>query len=100
MDRNDGRVRWRFHAEAPVVSGVTPTAGGLIFAGGVITYQVGGRQYVAATSGNVSRFIWGETGLPYVGRGNRSVGDKPGVGGKAAGAYGNAALISFRADRA
>lgn len=91
---NNGRVRWRFHAEAPVVSGVTATAGGLIFAGdmignlyaldsndgtvrfknnlggaiagGVITYQVGERQYVAATSGNVSRFIWGETGLPYV----------------------------------
>jgi mono/diheme cytochrome c family protein len=94
VDRNNGRVRWRFHAEAPVVSGVTATAGGLIFAGdmignlyaldsddgtvrfknnlggaiagGVITYQVGERQYVAATSGNVSRFIWGETGLPYV----------------------------------
>ena len=94
VDRSNGRARWRFHAEAPVVSGVTATAGGLIFvgdmignlyaldsddgtvrfknnlggaiAGGVITYQVGERQYVAATSGNVSRFIWGETGLPYV----------------------------------
>jgi alcohol dehydrogenase (cytochrome c) len=94
VDRNTGRVRWRFHAEAPVVSGITASAGGLIFAGdmignlyaldsdagtvrfknnlggaiagGVITYRVGGQQYVAATSGNVSRFIWGETGLPNV----------------------------------
>ena len=94
VDRRTGRVRWKFHAESPVVSGVTTTAGGLVFAGdmtgnlyaldsddgtvrfknnlggaiagGVISYQIGERQYVAATSGNVSRFIWGATGLPYV----------------------------------
>jgi PQQ-dependent dehydrogenase (methanol/ethanol family) len=92
VDQESGRVRWRFHAEAPVVSGITPTAGGVVFAGdmsgnlyalnsddgtvlfksrtggaiagGVITYRIGQWQYVAATSGNVSRLLWGETGLP------------------------------------
>ena len=77
-----------------MVSGVTATAGGLVFfgdmngtfyalssadgtvlfkrdtggamAGGVITYMVGQQQYVAVTSGNVSRLVWGETGLPSV----------------------------------
>jgi mono/diheme cytochrome c family protein len=39
--------------------------GGAI-AGGVITYRIGQRQYVAATSGNVSRLLWGETGLPSI----------------------------------
>jgi alcohol dehydrogenase (cytochrome c) len=39
--------------------------GGAI-AGGVISYRIGGTQYVAVTSGNVSRFLWGETGLPSV----------------------------------
>jgi alcohol dehydrogenase (cytochrome c) len=94
IDQDTGRIRWRFHADAPVVSGVTPTAGGLIFAGdmsgnlygldsddgtvrfkqntggavagGVITYRIAGQQYLAVTSGNVSRFVWGETGLPHI----------------------------------
>jgi alcohol dehydrogenase (cytochrome c) len=94
VDPQTGKVKWRFHTAAPVVSGITPTAGGVVFAGdmagnlyalnsadgtvlfkhptggaiagGVITYQVGGAQYVAATSGNVSRLLWGETGLPSV----------------------------------
>jgi mono/diheme cytochrome c family protein len=74
------------------VGGVTPTAGGVTFtgdmvgnflvfdsksgnvllkaptggafAGGVITYAIGGKQYVAATSGNVSRISFGEGGSP------------------------------------
>src|SRR3984957_9160742 len=94
VDAASGRVRWRFHAEAPVVSGITPTAGGVVFAGdmsgnvyaldsddgkvvfkyatggavagGVITYRIGETQYLAATSGNVSRLVWGETGLPSI----------------------------------
>jgi alcohol dehydrogenase (cytochrome c) len=83
VDAGDGRVRWRYHAASPVLSGATPTAGGLVFSGesagnllvfdardgallkslpmggsmggGVISYEVGGRQYVATTAGNVSR---------------------------------------------
>ena len=94
VDPQTGKVKWRFHAAAPVVSGITPTSGGVVFAGdmggnlyaldsddgkvlfkhdtggaiagGVITYRIGSTQYVAATSGNVSRLVWGETGLPSV----------------------------------
>lgn len=83
VDADSGKVRWSFHAPTPVVAGVTPTAGGVVFtgdiggdfyafdaqdgkvllkfasggsmAGGVVTYAVQGRQYVAFASGNVSR---------------------------------------------
>lgn len=92
LDSITGKIRWQYGAIRPVVSGVTPTAGGLVFAGdtagnflaldsdfgtellkiptggmiagGVITYTVAGKQYVAATSGNVSRFTFGELGDP------------------------------------
>jgi hypothetical protein len=77
-----------------VVAGVTATAGGVIFtgdsngnflvfnsttgelihktptggalAGGVVTYDASGRQYVAFASGNVSRMAFGALGLPSV----------------------------------
>ena len=83
VDGNDGRIIWKWKAPQPMVAGVTPTAGGVLFtgdlggtlyafdmkngsilhkittdgsiAGGVVTYTVSGRQYVAFTSGNVSR---------------------------------------------
>jgi alcohol dehydrogenase (cytochrome c) len=92
LDPDSGKVRWQYHADAPVVAGVTPTAGGVTFtgdmagnllaldsrdgklllktatggalAGGVISYARGGRQYVAITSGNVSRLSFGENGKP------------------------------------
>ncbi len=94
LDSETGQVRWRYHAEKPVVAGVTPTAGGVTFtgdiagnllvfdsktgdlirkaqtggalAGGVVTYEVGGKQYVAFASGNVSRMAFGALGLPSV----------------------------------
>jgi alcohol dehydrogenase (cytochrome c) len=78
-DADTGRVKWRFHAGAPVVSGITPTRGGLVFAGdmdkhayafdadtgkilwqaelagapggGLISYLVDGRQRVAFVAG-------------------------------------------------
>ena len=78
-DADTGRVRWRFHASAPVVSGITPTKGGLVFAGdldkhayafdadsgkilwqtemagapggGVISYLIEGKQRVAFVAG-------------------------------------------------
>jgi alcohol dehydrogenase (cytochrome c) len=87
LDSDNGKVTWRFHAAAPVVAGVTPTASGLVFAGdmngdlmafdartgkvflktnlngalagGIITYGVEGHQYVAATVGNSSRLAGG-----------------------------------------
>ena len=92
LDPDSGKLRWQYHADAPVVAGVTPTAGGVTFtgdmagnllaldssngklllktatggalAGGVISYARGGRQYVAITSGNVSRLSFGENGKP------------------------------------
>lgn len=94
VDADTGAVRWKYEAEAPVVAAVTPTAGNLVFAGdangnfvalgaadgrvlyrndiggsmggGIVTYASHGRQYVAATSGNVSRSGLGVRGAPQV----------------------------------
>lgn len=94
IDSETGAVRWKYHAEKPVVAGVTPTAGGitlagdlagnlLVFnsktgqlvhkaraggamAGGLVTYDIGGRQYVAFAAGNISRNAFGDLGLPSV----------------------------------
>ena len=82
-DADTGQVKWRFQAAAPVLSGITPTKGGLVFAGdmdkhayafdasngkilwraelpgapggGVITYSIDGKQYVAFVTGTRSR---------------------------------------------
>lgn len=92
IDAQTGKVKWKFHAPQPIVAGVTPTAGGLVFngdlagnlyafdantgtvlltyrlsgaiAGGIITYAVGGKQYVAVTSGNFSRTTFQTAGSP------------------------------------
>jgi mono/diheme cytochrome c family protein len=94
MDRETGTVRWKYHAEKPVVAGITPTAGGITFAGdlagnllvfdsktgsvvhkakaggamagGVVTYELGGKQYLAFAAGNISRNAFGDLGLPSV----------------------------------
>ncbi len=94
VDPDSGALRWQYHAEGPIVAGITPTAGGVTFAGdmsgnflaldsksgavlhktatggavagGIITYAVGGKQYVAIDSGNVSRLSFGENGKPSV----------------------------------
>ncbi len=91
-DPASGKIRWKYVSRTPMLAGVTPTASGitlagdmggklLVFAsasgkllyqsqtqgsiaGGVITYAVGGTQYVAATSGNISRLTWGTSGVP------------------------------------
>lgn len=82
----DGSIRWQYHARAPLVSGITATAGGVVFTGdiagefmafdaksgkvlwryntgqpiggGVISYAVDGRQYVAVASGMQSKIGW------------------------------------------
>ena len=94
VDADTGTVRWKYHAETPVLGGVTPTAGGIVMtgdnagnflvfdsesgkvlkkeptggaiAGGVVTYARGGKQYVAFTSGNVSPASFGSVGRPSV----------------------------------
>jgi alcohol dehydrogenase (cytochrome c) len=83
VDGATGKPAWRYHAQSPVLAGVTPTAGGIVLsgdaggnflafdaktgdllkkldvggsmAGGVVTYAIDGKQYVALTAGNVSR---------------------------------------------
>lgn len=93
LDARSGKVRWRFKTPAPVIGAITPTAAGLTFAGdasgalyafrtadggllrtiqtggaiagGIITYRVRGQQYLAVTSGNISRSSWsGAAGVP------------------------------------
>jgi alcohol dehydrogenase (cytochrome c) len=86
IDAADGSVRWRYHARAPLVSGITATAGGVVFTGdiagdflaldarsgsilwrhdtgqpiggGVISYAINGKQYVAVASGMRSKIGW------------------------------------------
>ena len=84
VDASSGSIRWRYKSRRPMVAAVTSTAGGLVFAaeltgdlmaldvatgevkfrhflggqagGGIVTYEVGGRQHVAVASGTVSAF--------------------------------------------
>lgn len=91
VDASTGKVRWRYRSEQPMVAAVTTTAGGLVLTGentgdflaldaasgrelyrfntgggmggGIISYAVKGRQYIAATSGR-SGFWFGSTGAP------------------------------------
>jgi len=88
VDASTGAVRWKYRSPRPMVAAVTTTAGDVLFTGeltgdflaldaksgdvlyrfntggpmggGVVTYAVGGRQYVAAASGSPSNF-WIET---------------------------------------
>ncbi len=85
VDADTGKIAWKHKAAAPVMSGVTPTAGGLVFfgdmqgalkaldaktgnvlwqhqldgaaGGGIITYAASGKQFVAVASGMTSP-IW------------------------------------------
>jgi alcohol dehydrogenase (cytochrome c) len=85
FDAENGTVRWKFQAPRPILAGVTPTAGGVVFAadmggqlygldavsgqplwqtstgqstgGGIITYSAGGRQLLGVASGMKSA-VW------------------------------------------
>jgi alcohol dehydrogenase (cytochrome c) len=87
IDAGAGKVRWRNQWPTPLVAGVTVTSGDVLFTGdlnndflvidardgktlyrfntggsiggGVISYQIGNKQYVATTSGVVSGFFGG-----------------------------------------
>lgn len=84
-DPDAGEIRWRHGARTPILAGVTATAGGVVMTGdmdgrlilldgatgrllhevdtgapigaGIITYEVGGRQYIAVAGGSISP-IW------------------------------------------
>lgn len=90
IDADSGKVIWQDRESSPMVAGVTTTAGGLVFtgtekgtvlaldaktgktlysyylgdpiSGGVITYMVNGKQYVAVAAGNAERTLWKREG--------------------------------------
>jgi len=90
VNAQTGTPLWQFNAPAPMLAGITPTAGGLVFtadlngnfyafdansgkilkqlalnepvAGGVITYVAGFKQYVAVAAGMTSPLVWHTTG--------------------------------------
>jgi alcohol dehydrogenase (cytochrome c) len=85
FDADNGTVRWKFAATRPILAGVTPTAGGLVFAadlggtiyafdadkgttlwqsatgqsmgGGIVSYLAGGKQRIGVAAGMKSP-IW------------------------------------------
>ncbi len=85
IDAETGVVKWTFHAPQPILAGVTPTAGGIVFAadlggniyafdadsghvlwktatgqstgGGIVSYSAGGHQLVGVASGMKSP-VW------------------------------------------
>jgi alcohol dehydrogenase (cytochrome c) len=87
VDVASGKIKWKFEAPAPMLANVTATSGGVVFAGdlkgnfyaideesgkvllqrslpasaggGLFTYALDGKQYVAALSGSVSAFFGG-----------------------------------------
>jgi PQQ-dependent dehydrogenase (methanol/ethanol family) len=93
IDAKTGKMKWRWKAPTPMVAGVTATAGDVVFtgdldgnflvfdaldgrklysfntggpiAGGVITWEQGGKQRVAATPGNAGQG-WNLPGSPTI----------------------------------
>ncbi len=89
-----GKIAWRYRADSPMTAAVTPTAVGVVLtgsmsgwflafdsatgkvlyrfntggsvAGGVATYMIDGKQYVAVDSGNVARTPFPTSGGPIV----------------------------------
>jgi alcohol dehydrogenase (cytochrome c) len=94
IDATTGKLVWARTSSTPMLAGLTPTAGGVVFtgdldgyfltldaatgkvlyrfdtggsvAGGISTYAIGGKQYVAVASGNNSRTLWATTGAPTI----------------------------------
>ena len=94
FDAATGRPLWVRPSATPMLAGITPTAGNVLLtgdlngdflvlnaasgetlyrfntggavAGGVSTYRVDGRQFVAVASGNASRTVWGTEGAASV----------------------------------
>ena len=90
VNANTGALLWQFNASSPMIAGVTPTAGDLVFsadlngnffafdsrngavlkeialnqpvAGGVITYTARSNQYVAIAAGMTSPQVWSTIG--------------------------------------
>jgi alcohol dehydrogenase (cytochrome c) len=55
-DADTGQIKWRYHTTAPVLSGITPTKGGLVFAGDL-------GNHVWAFDAETGKILW-QTELP------------------------------------
>jgi PQQ-dependent dehydrogenase (methanol/ethanol family) len=94
IDATTGKAVWSRQSRTPMVAGLTPTAGDIVLtgdldgnflvldshsgdtlyrfntgggiAGGLSTYLVDGKQYIAAASGNNSRTVWGSGGASTI----------------------------------
>jgi alcohol dehydrogenase (cytochrome c) len=92
VDAEDGHIRWQRAAQTPLVAGVLATAGGVVFSadlngvvtaydqrdgtplfeyrtgqpigGGIVSYAVAGRQYVAVASGLHAPLTWKTNSSP------------------------------------
>jgi alcohol dehydrogenase (cytochrome c) len=82
IDASTGSIRWRYESSRPMLAAITATSADLLFTGdgdflvldardgtvlyrfntggamngGIVTYRLGGKQYIAATSGSATRF--------------------------------------------
>ena len=91
IDAATGTIRWRYESRRPMLAAVTATSADLLFtgelngdfivldardgtvlyrydtgsrmSGGVVTYQIDGKQFVAVTSRNAGR-LWRSRGRP------------------------------------
>jgi len=87
-------VRWKYDTDTPMVASVTPTAGGVLFTGdtkgnflvfdaasgkvllkkemtdaiggGIVTYMLAGKQYVAVAGGMKNAIVQTESGPAWV----------------------------------
>lgn len=90
IDADSGKVLWRYHSPMPMVASVTPTQGGVVFTGdlqgnllafdatsgkllhqvhaggpiggGIVTYLVDGKQYVAVAAGMKGEILKTDSG--------------------------------------
>jgi alcohol dehydrogenase (cytochrome c) len=94
IDADSGEVKWKYDTDTPMVAAVTPTAGGVVFTGdtkgnflvfdgasgkvllkkemtdaiggGIVTYMLGGKQYVAVAGGMKNAIVQTESGPAWV----------------------------------
>jgi alcohol dehydrogenase (cytochrome c) len=105
VNATTGTIVWQYHSTLPLVAAVTPTSGGVLFTadllgnvlafnaatgaqlasvptalpvgGGVITYAVSGRQYVAVAAGLTGNFETPKANAAIVILGIRTRGPRP-----------------------
>jgi alcohol dehydrogenase (cytochrome c) len=94
VDADSGQVRWKYDTDTPMVAALTPTAGGLLLTGdckgnflafdaakgdvllkkdmrdaiggGIVTYMLGGKQYVAVAGGMKNGIVQTESGPAWI----------------------------------